>query len=110
MATLSPVYDYRFSAAGPRNQGHAFCRDATGEGIQAATTHPAGSGALEVAEFVFAHPVATPVQMGRETGIHYKTASRYLAQLAAEGLLENKQVGRYQFYLNRPLLEILSRS
>ena len=64
---------------------------------------------LEVAEFVFAHPVATPVQMGRETGIHYKTASRYLAQLTAEGLLENKQVGRYQFYLNRPLLEILSR-
>ncbi|MBC8083632.1 MAG: hypothetical protein H7Z21_10505, partial [Hymenobacter sp.] len=43
---------------------------------------------LEVAEFVFAHPVATPVQMGRETGIHYKTASRYLVQLAAEGLLE----------------------
>ncbi|AMJ64107.1 Fic family protein [Hymenobacter sp. PAMC 26628] len=64
---------------------------------------------FELAEHVFAHPVTTPVLAGRELGVHYKTASRHLAQLAASGLLETKQVGRYQFYLNRPLLTVLSR-
>lgn len=65
---------------------------------------------FELAEHVFSHPITTPVQTGRELGVHYKTASKHLAQLVAAGLLENKQVGRYQLYLNRPLLTILNRA
>ena len=64
---------------------------------------------FELAEHVFSYPVTTPVLAGRELGVHYKTASKHLAQLAALGLLENTQVGRYQLYSNRPLLTVLSR-
>ena len=62
----------------------------------------------EVVEAVFAHPVATPTVVGRYTGQHYKTASRQLATLAENDLLEQRTVGRYQLYLNRPLLKLLS--
>lgn len=64
---------------------------------------------FELAEHVFSHPVTTPLLAGRELDVHYKTASKHLAQLAALGLLENTQVGRYHFYLNRPLLTVLNR-
>ncbi len=64
---------------------------------------------FEMAEHVFSHPITTPVLAGRELGVHYKTASKHLAQLAAVGLLETTQVGRYQLYLNRPLLTVLNR-
>lgn len=63
----------------------------------------------ELAEHVFAFPVTTPVQAARELDMTYKTTSRYLSELAAAGLLENKQVSRFQFYLNRPLLEVLNQ-
>lgn len=65
---------------------------------------------LELADHVFARPITTPQQASAATSLHYKTASRYLAQLAEAGLLENKPVKRYQFYLNRPLLEILNQA
>ena len=39
----------------------------------------------------------------------YKTTSRNLSELTAAGLLENRQVSRFQFYLNRPLLELLNQ-
>ncbi|HEX8348945.1 MAG TPA: Fic family protein [Hymenobacter sp.] len=64
---------------------------------------------LELADHVFARPITTPQQTSAATGLHYKTTSRYLSQLAEAGLLENKAVGRYQFYLNRPLLELLNQ-
>lgn len=64
---------------------------------------------LELAEHVFARPITTPQQTSVATGLHYKTTSRYLGYLAEAGLLENKPVGRYQFYLNRPLLELLNQ-
>lgn len=63
----------------------------------------------ELADHVFAFPVTTPVQAARELGMTYKTTSRYLAELTAAGLLENKPVSRFQFYLNRPLLELLNQ-
>ena len=65
---------------------------------------------FEMAEHVFSHPVTTPVLAGRELGVHYKTASKHLATLAAAGLLETAQVGRYQLYMNRPLLTVLNHS
>lgn len=64
---------------------------------------------FELAEHVFSHPVTTPVLAGRELGVHYKTASKHLAHLSSMGLLETKQMGRYQLYMNRPLLETLNR-
>lgn len=62
----------------------------------------------ELADHLFAFPVTTPMQAARELGMTYKTTSRYLGELAAAGLVENKQVSRFQFYLNRPLLELLN--
>ena len=63
----------------------------------------------EVADHVFAFPVTTPVQAARELGMTYKTTSRYLSELTAAGLLENRPVSRFQFYFNRPLLTLLNQ-
>ncbi len=63
----------------------------------------------ELADHLFAFPVTTPVQAARELGMTYKTTSRYLSELTAAGLLENKPVSRFQFYFNRPLLELLNQ-
>lgn len=63
----------------------------------------------ELADHLFAFPVTTPVQAARELGFTYKTTSRYLNELATAGLVENKQVSRYQFFFNRPLLETLNK-
>ncbi len=63
----------------------------------------------QLADHLFAFPVTTPLQAARELGLTYKTASRHLSELAGAGLLENKPVSRYQFYVNRPLLELLSQ-
>lgn len=57
-----------------------------------------------------ARPITTPQQASIATGLHYKTTSRYLGQLTEAGLLENKPVKRYQFFMNRPLLELLNQA
>ena len=88
---------------------------ATSLGLPAASTGGIALRALpkrvpgEVADHVFAFPVTTPVQAARELGMTYKTTSRYLAELTAAGLLENRPVSRFQFYFNRPLLTLLNQ-
>jgi len=61
----------------------------------------------ELVEKLFAYPVVTPVRLGRELGVHYTTASRYLKALKEKEFLENVEVGKYQMYLNSSLMDIL---
>ena len=49
----------------------------------------------------------TPVNLGEKLEIHYTTASKYLSQLAAAGLLAEQKRGKYRFFLNSSLLALL---
>ena len=51
-----------------------------------------GKGATEMVQHLFAHPVTSPIQMSKDLGIHYTTASRYLQALKKSGLLKDKQI------------------
>ena len=62
----------------------------------------------ELLEAIFISPVLTPISLGKNLGIHYTTASRYLKQLESLGILFNQKLGKNQFYTNIELIKILS--
>jgi len=61
----------------------------------------------DLVEQLFSMPIVTPVRLGSMLNIHYTTATRYLKQLEKEGFLRNQQVGKYQLYINKPLVVLL---
>ncbi|MEK6782076.1 MAG: Fic family protein [Bacteroidota bacterium] len=61
----------------------------------------------DLVEQLFAMPIVTPVRLGSMLNVHYTTATRYLKQLEKEKFLQNQQVGKYQLYINKPLVELL---
>ncbi len=63
----------------------------------------------ELVEAIFALPIITPVNLGRKLGINYRTASRYLAELAEGKVLHESYVGKYHLYANKSLLKLLKR-
>lgn len=64
----------------------------------------------ELVEAVFAFPIITPVNLGKKLDVNYRTASRYLAELARGKVLGESYVGKYHLYTNRSLLKILRQS
>jgi len=63
---------------------------------------------LEIAEQIFLNPVLSPVNLGRGLDVHYTTASRYLKSLEEAGILEHMEYGKYQLYVHRELIEMIS--
>lgn len=61
----------------------------------------------DLVEQLFSMPIVTPVRLGSMLDIHYTTATRYLKQLEKAGFLQNQQVGKYQLYINKPLVTLL---
>jgi len=61
----------------------------------------------DLVEQLFSLPIVTPVRLGSMLNVHYTTATRYLKQLEKEGFLQNQQVGKYQLYINKPLVDLL---
>ncbi len=61
----------------------------------------------DLVEQLFSLPIVTPVRLGNRLDVHYTTATRYLKQLEKEGFLQNQQVGKYQLYINKPLVDLL---
>jgi len=61
----------------------------------------------DLVEALFASPIITPVNLGKKLRVNYRTASRYLAELARGKLLQDSYVGKYHVYANRPLLKLL---
>jgi Fic family protein len=61
----------------------------------------------ELIEAMFAFPIITPVNLGRKLDVNYRTASRYLAELAKGKVLHDSYVGKYHLYANRALLKLL---
>lgn len=62
----------------------------------------------EILEELFTSPVVSPMSLSKKLDIHYTTASRYLKEMVAAGLLVTSKVGKNQLYFNRELIRILS--
>ncbi|MGD0339606.1 MAG: Fic family protein [Bacteroidota bacterium] len=63
----------------------------------------------ELVEFLFAYPIITPVNLGKRLDVNYRTASRYLAELAKGKVLKESYVGKYHLYANIQLLKLLKQ-
>jgi Fic family protein len=61
----------------------------------------------ELVEAMFALPIITPVSLGKRLDVNYRTASRYLVELARGRVLHESYVGKYHLYTNKPLLKLL---
>jgi Fic family protein len=61
----------------------------------------------ELVEQLFSYPVVTPVNLARQLGIHYTTATRHLKALTDAGFLTDAEVGKYHLYANHELLKIV---
>lgn len=63
----------------------------------------------DLVEALFSFPIITPVKFGKELGVHYTTASRHLVALEKSGYLKENVVGKYHFYTNHKLLNIMKK-
>lgn len=61
----------------------------------------------ELIEAIFVNPVQSPVNLAKDLGVHYITASKYLKKLAQAGYLESFKHGRHMYYINTKMLELL---
>jgi Fic family protein len=61
----------------------------------------------DLVEALFAFPIITPVSLGKRIDVNYRTASRYLAELAKAKVLAESYVGKYHLFINKPLLGLL---
>ena len=58
---------------------------------------------------LFTHPYTKVAFIEKDLGVGRITAKRYLDQLAAAGFVEQRRIGRTNYYLNQPLIRILTR-
>lgn len=62
---------------------------------------------VDLVDSLFAYPVITAAKLAEEVGCTWETASNYLKILAKADVLSSKKVGKYHFYMNKNLLNIL---
>ncbi|WP_331487923.1 hypothetical protein [Luteimonas endophytica] len=58
---------------------------------------------------LFNHPYTRVEFVQRELGVSRLTATRYLDAMAGDGVLDKIRIGRNNYYVNRPLFELLGR-
>ena len=63
----------------------------------------------ELLDAIFSRPVQTPVQLAKDTGLHYVTTSKHLKKLEEAGLLTCTKKGRHMYYINYRLLELIEK-
>lgn len=63
----------------------------------------------DLVEALFAYPIITPVNLGKQLDVNYRTASRYLSELLKGKMLRESYVGKYHLFINKPLLDLLKK-
>jgi Fic family protein len=61
----------------------------------------------DLVEALFTYPIITPVNLGKQINVNYRTASKYLAELAKSKFLKESYIGKYHLYINKQLLDLL---
>ena len=64
----------------------------------------------ELLNNLFSHPYTKIEYVMEETGVIRLTATKYLNKLVDAGLLYKVKHGKYNYYLNMPLIGLLSNS
>jgi Fic family protein len=57
---------------------------------------------------LFRHPYTKIEYLQNDLRVTRLTASRYLAQLTEFGFLEKAKMGRYNYYINQPLMDLFA--
>ncbi len=57
---------------------------------------------------LFRHPYTKIEYLQNDLRVSRLTASKYLAQLTESGFLEKAKVGRYNYYINQPLMDLFA--
>ena len=57
---------------------------------------------------LFHHPYTKIEFVEKDLGVSRVTASKYLEQLVAEGILRKEKRGKSNFFINEPLFQLLS--
>ena len=57
---------------------------------------------------LFHHPYTRIESVQQELGVSRLTATKYLEQLTSKGFVEKHKIGRYNYYVNRPLMEVFT--
>ncbi|MBB5150721.1 Fic family protein [Histophilus somni] len=60
----------------------------------------------ELLNQLFKHPYTKIEFIETELGVSWQTAKRYLDEITKIGLLEKAKIGKYNFYINKPLFEL----
>ena len=55
---------------------------------------------------LFCHPYTKIEFLEKDISISRQTATKYLDELSQKGFLEKKKIGKYNFYVNRPLFNL----
>jgi len=63
----------------------------------------------DLVDALFNFPVITPVKLAQTLALHYTTATRYLTELSAAGLLRDAFHGKYHLFVNHRLMEIIGQ-
>jgi Fic family protein len=57
---------------------------------------------------LFRYPYTKIELVEKELGVSRPTATKYLRILAEKGFVEKQKIGRTNFYINRPLFQLLT--
>lgn len=63
----------------------------------------------ELLNNLFRHPYTKIEFIERDLGVSRITAAKHLGTLAIKGIVEKKKIGRQNFYINRPLFNLLTQ-
>lgn len=63
----------------------------------------------EVIEAIFRYPIINPTKLASVANTHYTTASRNLDRMTRYGWLQREIAGKYKFYANIKLIDILKK-
>ena len=61
----------------------------------------------DLVEALFTYPVITPTKLASVLNMHRDTASKHLKELAKAGILSEAKIGKYHYFANKPLMNIL---
>jgi len=71
--------------------------------------HPTVRYSQDLLNNLFRHPYTRIEFLQADLGITRQTAAKYLDQLAEAGFVEKHQLGRNNYYINKPLIELFLR-
>lgn len=65
---------------------------------------------IELVNHLCARPITSPSALSRDLGVSMVTATKYLEALKDAGVLRDRWVGKYHFFMNSKLLQLLQSS